>query len=213
MSSTSRVLGPEEHTAVTAMRWRESGLARPRSAPSKQPDGTKPGAAPTAELERIEREAYKRGLNEGKSLGREQADAEVRPVIERLTQSLAELAALGSKLRRDAEKDVVKLSIAIARRVLHRELTLDPESIAGLIKAALEKLESRELARVRIHPDQQETIHKLLARLSNARIELVPDSTLNKGDVLFETAHGTVDASVEAQLREIERGLTDRLQK
>jgi flagellar assembly protein FliH len=92
-------------------------------------------------------------------------------------------------------------------------LTLDPESIGGLIKAAFDKLESRELSRVRAHPDQISTIRTLLDRYSSAKVEVVPDTTLNKGDVLFETVHGALDASVDAQLNEIERGLTDRLRK
>ena len=41
----------------------------------------------------------------------------------------------------EAEQDVVKLAIAIARRVLHRELTVDPDAILGLVKAALQKIE------------------------------------------------------------------------
>ena len=56
-------------------------------------------------------------------------------------------------------------------------------------------------------------LRALLHRYSSAKVEVVPDTTLNKGDVLFETAHGALDASVDAQLSEIERGLTDRLQK
>jgi flagellar biosynthesis/type III secretory pathway protein FliH len=30
---------------------------------------------------------------------------------------------------------------------------------------------------------------------------------------LFETAHGTLDGSIEAQLQEIERGFADRLRR
>ena len=116
-------------------------------------------------------------------------------------------------MRKTAEADLLKLAIAIARRVLHRELTLDPESIEGLIRVALEKLESRELCRVRVHPDQEPAIRTLAgAFLSSQQVELIPDPSLQCGDVLFETAHGTLDASIEAQLQEIERGFADRLQ-
>ena len=114
-------------------------------------------------------------------------------------------------MRKTAESDLLKLAIAIARRVIHRELTLDPGSIEGLIRVALEKLESRELCRVRVHPDQEPVIRTLLARFSAAPVELIPDPTLQCGDVLFETAHGTLDGSIEAQLQEIERGFADRL--
>ncbi len=136
------------------------------------------------------------------------------PVLDQLGKSLASLAGLRSRIREDAEGDLLKLAISIARRVLHRELTLDPESIEGLIRVALEKLQSRELCRVRVHPDQEQAIRKSLERFANSqKVELVTDASLQCGDVLFETAHGNLDASIEAQLGEIERGLADRLRR
>jgi flagellar assembly protein FliH len=216
MSSSSRVLRADELASVKPIWWLDRVSSAPESNPKKE---EKPRVEPhqpappitDAERERIEREAYQRGFAEGKTVGKEQGAVEARPLIERLTKSLTELGTLRTRMRREGEKDLVKLSIAIARRVLHRELTLDPESIEGLIKVALEKLESRELSRVRVHPDQAAAIRALLERQSSARIEVIPDTTLNKGDVMFETTHGTLDASMDAQLREIERGLVDRL--
>jgi flagellar assembly protein FliH len=164
--------------------------------------------------EGIEREVYQKGFLAGQAAGREQGRAEVQSVLDQLSRSLASLAGLRSRIRDDAERDLVKLAIAIARRVLHRELTLDPESIEGLIRVALEKLEAREVCRVRVHPDQEATIRNSLERFSNSqKVELISDPSLQCGDVLFETAHGDLNGSVEAQLQEIERGLADRLQR
>jgi flagellar assembly protein FliH len=161
---------------------------------------------------RIEQEAYHRGFTEGKAVGRQQAGGELQSVLDQLGKSLASLASLRSRIRGEAEGDLLKLAITIARRVLHRELTLDPESIEGLIRVALDKLQSRELCRVRVHPDQEQAIRKSLERFANSqKVELVTDSSLQCGDVLFETAHGNLDASIESQLSEIERGLADRL--
>lgn len=215
MSSTSRILLPEELGSVTQIWWQEKGVAAPAQ-PIRPPS---PAFAPNpalsdAERERIEREAYQRGFTEGKKLAQEQAAAESQPVLERLTRCISELSSLRPRMRREAEKDLVKLAIAIARRVLHRELTLDPESIEGLIKVALDRLESRELCTVRTHPDQEASIRALLDRFSNThKIEIIADKSLRLGDVLLETPHGSIDASVDAQLSEIERGFADRLQK
>jgi flagellar assembly protein FliH len=79
---------------------------------------------------------------------------------------------------------------------------------------ALEKLQSRDLCRIRVHPDQESAIRNALERFSNSqKVELVADSSMQCGDVIFETAHGTLDASIESQLREIERGFADRLRR
>ncbi len=223
MSSTSsRILRADEHSVVTSIWWRDTAPATvPQSRSREAAAPNEPGSQEQAQIhdenlarerEKIEREAYQRGFSEGKAVGREQAAAEAQPVLDRLARTLAELSSLRSGIRKDAEGDLLKLSISVARRVLHRELTLDPESIEGLIRIALEKLESRELCRVRVHPDQQPAIRASLERFSNShKVELIPDPSMQCGDVLFETAHGTIDASIEAQLREIERGFADRL--
>jgi len=44
-------------------------------------------------------------------------------------------------------------------------------------------------------------------------IEVLADPAQPKGGAVFESSRGSLDASVDTQLREIERGLTDQLQK
>ena len=211
MSNTSsRILRDGELSAVTPMAWRGTSTPAPALRPARAPAVD---AVPSGNQDEAIKESYQRGLAEGRNLGHEQAAAELQPVMDRLSRSLADLATVRSRVRKTAESDLLKLAIAVARRVIHRELTLDPGSIEGLIRVALEKLESRELCRVRVHPDQEPVIRTLLARFSAAPVELIPDGTLQCGDVLFETAHGTLDGSIEAQLQEIERGFADRMKR
>ena len=221
-NTSSRILRDAEQAVVTPIVWRTSTTA--------PPPRTKPNPIVAREVlsepppeenhllqqdrERIEQEAYQRGFSEGKNIGQQQAKAELQPVLDQLGKSLATLSSLRSRVRSEAEGDLLKLAISIARRVLHRELTLEPESIEGLIRVALEKLHSRELCRIRVHPDQESAIRNALERFSNSqKVELVADSSMQCGDVIFETAHGNLDASIESQLREIERGFADRLRR
>jgi flagellar assembly protein FliH len=43
--------------------------------------------------------------------------------------------------------------------------------------------------------------------------EIVADTALQIGDVIIETRRGDLDASLETQLREIERGFADRFRE
>ena len=209
MSNTSsKILRDGDFSAVAPMAWRTTSAPPPAPRPVRAP-AVDAGNADDPDAAR--KESYQRGFSEGRNVGHEQALAEIQPVMDRLSRSLADLATVRSRVRKTAESDLLKLAIAVARRVIHRELTLDPSSIEGLIRVALEKLESRDLCRVRVHPDQEPVIRTLLARFSAAPVELIPDPTLQCGDVLFETSHGTLDGSIEAQLQEIERGFADRL--
>ncbi len=215
-NTSSRILRGSDTASVEPVWWRtaSSPLPAAQAQPSQIDDrhADEPAPGSTIDLERAEQLAYQRGFSEGKAIGISQNKAETDIVVNRLTKSLGELALLRSRIRKDAESDLLKLSIAIARRVLHRELTLDPDSIAGVIRVALEKLDSKELYRVRTHPDQEEAVRNTLARLGGTRqVETVPDPSLQSGDVLFETPQGALDASIESQLREVERGFADRL--
>lgn len=217
MIGSRRILRRGDSAEAIPVRWLQSGIAPPEIAPFEPRPRVavtqKPGGPNPAEVTLREAEAFQRGRTEGIAAGRDQASAELQPVFERLGRSMVELSSMAARIRRGAEQDLVKLSFAIARRVLHRELTIDAESISGLIKVALEKLQSREVSRVRTHPDYEAVLRTLLDRFGSSQIPVSPDPSLLRGDVLFETPHGTLDASIEAQLREIERGFADRISR
>jgi flagellar assembly protein FliH len=143
---------------------------------------------------------------------RVQISGQVEPVLEKLAKSIHELSELRSKLRHEAEGDLIKLSLAIAKKVIHRELSTDPETLNGLVRVALEKIRFQEILRVRVHPQHQSVVQQMVTRMSGGTpLTVLADSRLPLGGVVVETTRGEFDSSVDVQLREIERGLTDRL--
>jgi flagellar assembly protein FliH len=185
---------------------------------------TPPAAAPSvihesrvAELEKLAekraREAREAGRAEGEAQAKAQAQEEVRATIERLASAIAELDQYRVQLLRQTETDAVRLSIAIARRVLRRELTVDPAAIEGLVRAALERLQSQESCRVRMHPDLVPALRDCVERMGmEGRVEVISDAAQEPGAAVFETSRGSLNASIDSQLKEIERGLADRFQ-
>jgi flagellar assembly protein FliH len=165
-----------------------------------------------AAIEQRVRQAYESGLREGESAARKNAESQVREAVEKLAATMVEVAATRGDAIRRAEGDIVRLSVEIARRILHRELSLDPSALEALIRAALEKLRSQEVYRVRVHPDQEQVVRACLKQIGrDPNIEVVGDASQPHGGVVFEISRGTLDASVETQLREIEHGFADRL--
>jgi flagellar assembly protein FliH len=154
--------------------------------------------------------AHRRGFNEGEAHAKAGPVAEIEAAIQRMAQSVRDLAQLRPRLRRDAEADVVRLSLAIARRILRREMSLDPAAMQALAQVALQKLGRQEISRVFVHPHQAPSI-KAALESAGVRAEVIPEITRESGALVFETNQGLLDASVNAQLEEIERGLTDRV--
>src|SRR5205085_9717275 len=127
------------------------------------------------------------------------------PAVQNLAQTLAELAKTGDLIREEATRDLVRLAMSIAARVIHREVGVDPDALAGLIRAAFAKLQSREMKKVRIHPALEPSLRKCLEQCgAPANLVISADSALNPSQVFFETSQGILDASVDTQLNEIE---------
>ncbi len=213
----ARIVTPGE-APVEPIEWRQVGTAaaRPESGATKEtaPDHTAQMAQLQQQCEQRIREAHTAGLRDGEAAAKARAAGEVQAVVEKMTQSIADLGQLRGRLRKQAEADVVKLSLAIAKRVLRREVAVDPDAMRGLVVAALEKLHSQEICRVRVSAAQAASIAAMLRQAApHANIEVVSDGSLAPGGIVFETTQGNLEASVDSQLQEIERGLADHLRK
>src|SRR5690242_3732855 len=223
MGTLSRVL-PHPESEVQPVTWRTSGAeagaaAAPRKVQAPLPDAARPApAAHSAEFEaQVHQQlqlAFESGVREGEAAARQKLEGEIRGAVEQLAVAAAEVASSRAEAIRRAEADIVRLSIEIARRILHRELSVDPAALGALVRAALEKLAAQQIRRVRVHPDQEQLVRTTLTQLGRgADIEIATDAAQPRGGALFETENGSLDASVETQLREIERGFADRLQE
>jgi flagellar assembly protein FliH len=192
---------------------------RPASGSSIPPAGRQPAGVAQARIDQDDRnrgaelaQARQAGFQDGIRQAREEAARELQGCAERIGQALAELATLKRRMRNEAEAEVVKLALAIARRILRREVLADPDAIQGIVHAALHKLQHRQIHRVRVFSAGAETVRACLERSgAPSAIQVIADPALRTGDILFETVAGELDASVETQLAEIDRGFADRL--
>jgi flagellar assembly protein FliH len=213
---SSRIILPDDGRQAGPVIWRKVGpaVAVPQAVEASPPDNSAQIAQLEAQYQQKVRDAHTAGVREGEIGGRNRAGAEMQPVMERLTRSIQEIANMRARLRHEAEGDVVQLALAIAKRVIRREMAADPDALRGLVVAALEKLQGQEISRVKVHPSHLTIVKSCLQQaLSGGVVEVLPDSSREVGSVIFETTRGNLDASVDSQLQEIERGLTDRLRK
>ena len=207
--------------ASESIAWRRSGASAPCApkpdAPAKVSAEIAQLRSKIAELEAAAegrlRQAYESGMHAGEDAARQSLEAGVRETVEQLAAAIADAASTRAETIRRAEADTVRLAIEIARRVLHREVSVDPSALEGLIKAALEKLQNQEVHRVRVHPDQERLVRACLDQTGRGQaVEVVVDPVQPRGGVVFEIGRGALDASLDTQLAEIERGLVDQLE-
>jgi flagellar assembly protein FliH len=110
------------------------------------------------------------------------------------------------------EAEVVKLALAIAAKILHREAQVDPMLVAALVRITIEKMREGSRVTVRVSPGRTQRWREYFAGLSNAvHVEIAEDPELSDHDCLLETELGVANFGLDTQLKEVEQGFFDLL--
>ncbi|HEY3083493.1 MAG TPA: FliH/SctL family protein [Chloroflexota bacterium] len=180
------------------------------------------GRAAVEEAERLRREAAEAGRTSGLAEGRAQGyDAGLTRAEEETAERTAQVTRLAQsaavdrrELLRNAEAEVVRLAIQIARKVLGRELHLDPTTVNRIAEAALQHVAIDGVIKLRVNPADHGELSAYWQRNHGAAeadrtYEVVADEGVAPGGVLIDTRAGSIDARIETQLEEIARRIFD----
>ena len=178
----------------------EEGRAEGHAAGFEQ--GTAEAEARTADAEKAGREA-----------GEAAALAEHGP---RLIEAVGALAALAGEvdaaresLAVDARADLLRLAVAIARRVVRRLGEADPSVAEGAVADAVRLAVEKTDLRLAVHPSTRPTVEAYLPTLRLAwpamrHVAVTDDATLAPGGCrVLTSAGGSIDADLDAQIDRI----------
>jgi flagellar assembly protein FliH len=165
------------------------------------------------EVRAREEQARAIGIRDGEAQARSRFERELAAERQVLAKAVQDFARDRENYFSHVEAEVVKLATGIARKILHREVQVDPLLLAGVVRVALDKIAAGTSVRLRVHPDHVYAWHDFFSNQQEHRVvpELLGDATLGMGQCVLETALGTTELTLEAQLAEIERGFCDLL--
>lgn len=167
-------------------------------------------------LSEIEKTAYARGHEAGEraglEAGLESGYKEAASLIKTASCLIEKLECLRQEITEKSQKDILKLSMAIARKVVHAEITVNKEVVAAILKAAVKKLDVKDSVKVRLNPKDAEYIsgkkHELLGAMDSVREMIIAeDLSVPRGGCVVEAGLAEVDARLAQQLDEITDGL------
>ncbi|HEV2645759.1 MAG TPA: FliH/SctL family protein [Acidobacteriaceae bacterium] len=166
--------------------------------------------------EAARQQGYAEGESEGRRAARAEMEAEIAARVARerslITSTVEQFRGARERYFVDVEQEVVKLALAIAARVLHREAQIDPLLLAGVVRVAMEKMADRSGVVVRVAgEDVPAWDGAFQAMEATERPRVVADARLARGECVLETTMGTVELGVKVQLEEIEKGFFDLL--
>ena len=162
-----------------------------------------------ARVAQIEKEAHEAGMEQGLSDGRASAQAEMEEMLGTM-RGLIEMALIERhKIIEQAEPEIVRLSTAIAERILHKHVAIEPATVLEMARNAITRIVNRESVTVRVNPADIETMRENRERLmlfnDIEHMRVIEDQRVDRGGVVIETEAGTIDAKVSTQLREVRR--------
>lgn len=163
--------------------------------------------------EQAKLEGKKEGYAEGLEKGRKEALRNMKADCEsHATEFAGELNAIVDVLQgsiqqfyRNAEESLAGLAIAIAARIVAREIETVPETALEIAKEAIAEVTHAENATVRVNPFHSATVrsHADLLRAASPslkNVQIVDDPAI-RGGCVIESTGGRIDASIEYRVR------------
>lgn len=183
-----------------------------------------------AEQQAIREKAYNDGQKEGYSVGEakgisagEQAAAEEikfdwNNLMKESEMLVNELQSSRMGIIKSSEEEILKLAIAFAKTIIKTEPLIQPEIVLNNISEAINKVAEVDKIVMRVNMRDKSMCedhkNKFLSRLSSvSELIITEDPNLSPGGIKIETSVGTIDASIEAQTRELEKALIEKYNK
>jgi type III secretion protein L len=112
------------------------------------------------------------------------------------------------------ERDLLRLAVKIAEKIIGREIKGDRQAIVDIVANALRHARRNEMITVRVNPADLPVIEEHGQRLDRPGreqfLDIVPDPRVAAGGCVIESESGAIDAQLETQLRVLERALLTR---
>jgi flagellar assembly protein FliH len=156
--------------------------------------------------------------------GRKAAEAAIERVLDErvgkrmetllpaMNQLIAEMNETKAQLLAHWEQSALRVATEIAKRIIHRELSQEPQITLGLIADALRLSSGMTDITLHVSPTDYENLGSQIIRLAETLSHLAPsavvaDPAVTPGGCRVKTKFGEIDQQIEAQLRRIEEEL------
>ncbi len=162
------------------------------------------------EADAMRRQASEEGYREGLKRAEAEREAMIRNLAVRNNEEKAAMQADFDRRIDELEPEILELSLAIAEKILHIELTRNDRAFSSLVKYALSRLKAGERGTIRIGRDDYfRSVQADADLLSEAQdnFEFSVDDSLPDGGCRIESTSGNIDAGMDVQLASVARAL------
>jgi flagellar assembly protein FliH len=156
----------------------------------------------------VEKQAFEQGYAEGERIGKQMGEAMIETICKRYEKGLVDLAASHKQMIAQMEEHTVRMALEIARKIVQRELAMDPDLVTTLATVALKRLSGHQSIVLRISRHDFDKVRTVIASL-NAAVKVSEDPALERGDFVIETGQTHLDGRLSSQLDAMSRALLE----
>jgi flagellar assembly protein FliH len=160
----------------------------------------------------------KKGALEGEKSGFESGLKKVEPLLLSLQEAILHFRQIRKETYIRIEKEVVDLALAIAKKVICREIQTDREIVVAVVREALARVAEADRIKIKMNPAELKFINETKIHLS----DLIPkfdhaafeaEEGIPRGGCIIETDSGEIDARIEQQLQAVEETFRAEMDK
>jgi flagellar assembly protein FliH len=168
------------------------------------------------EAEQIRRQAEAAGRKAAEAAVERILDEKVARKMETVLPALEQLIAQVNDAKGELlgywQRSAVRVSTAIAERIIRREVGRDPQITLDTVEEALGLAAGTAEITLHLSPTDHENLGSQVERLAQSLCQLAPsnivaDPQISPGGCRIETRFGEIDLQIQSQLRRIEEDL------
>ncbi len=168
------------------------------------------------ESKSLRENASSQGYAEGLKKAQIDIEADRQMAMDQSKQILEDARRTKIEILSSTEPDMVRLVLAIAKKVIVADLMIQPEAIVEIIRQAIANLDNPDNLRVYVNPADIALITDAivwggLTEIGSREIavEVKGDLRISKGGSIIESADGNVDARLETRMETVEKAFLD----
>ena len=165
-------------------------------------------AASQDQLHRVEKQAFEQGYREGERIGKQMGERMIETTVKRYERTVGEMASAHTQVVASMEAKTVEIALEIARKVIQREVTTDPDLICALATVALRRVQSHQNITLRVSRHDYQKIRQAIADV-NSSVTVVEESSFERGDFLIDTGQTHLDGRIQSQIEALGRAILE----
>lgn len=159
-------------------------------------------------IENWKEAAQKEGWEAGYIQAKQAAEAELAEMLataRNLAQAATEAKA---QLLKNSRAEIERLAVAIAKKIIGKELTVNPKAISDIVVQAIESADIHSACNIKVNPEDYEFLEPMWDAIPSFQSpdnawQLISDKRVSRGGCLIEVNGGIVNAQIESQLAEV----------